>query len=117
MRITNDLSDRTLMEELGSRIARSRLDRNMTRVQLAHEAGVSAKTVFRVEGGGSVQFSLVVRILRALRFLENFELLVPEPPVVGPIEQMDLVRKRRRRASGKPPMRKKQHPWKWGDEE
>ena len=64
---------------LGQRIARYRLNRNMTQSALAGEAGVSLPTVQRLEGGHSTQATNLIRVLRALRLLGNLDNLVPEP--------------------------------------
>ena len=100
------------MAELGERLARSRLDRNLTQEQLAREAGISRDTLQRLERGGGVALTALLRVLRALGLLERVEALVPEP-LPSPIEQLEHEQRRRRRASGSrgddAP-----RPWRWG---
>lgn len=107
-------SDSAVQKALGDRLARIRLERNLTQTELADQAGVSKRTVERLEGGGSTQLSSFIRICRALGLLERLEQLVPAP-VPSPIEQLALRGKRRLRARPRtePAERK---PWKWGDE-
>ncbi|MBX3130172.1 MAG: helix-turn-helix transcriptional regulator [Polyangiaceae bacterium] len=107
-------SDSAVQKALGERLARVRLERNLTQTELADQAGVSKRTVERLEGGGSTQLSSFIRICRALGLLERLEQLVP-PPVPSPIEQLALRGKRRLRARPRrTPVERK--PWKWGDE-
>lgn len=115
MQLTNDLTDDTLLAELGRRLAQQRLDRDLTQQELADEAGVSRHTVHRLEDGESVTLTAFMRVLRALRLLDGLEALVPEP-LPSPIEQLERAGARRRRASGS---RRKADardagPWRWG---
>ena len=112
---TETASDRTVLEELGRRIARYRLNRNMTQEALATEAGVSTPTLHRMEHGHSAQTTSFVRVLRALDLLPNLDALVPEP-TVSPVQQVRLQGRTRRRASSPRPPRDKE-PWSWGDDE
>ena len=116
MKFVGSLSDDAVLKELGHRIARYRLNRNWTQSALAEEAGVSQRTVVRIEHGRSTQTSNLVRILRVLGILANFEALIPEP-AVSPIQQLQMRGKSRRRAS--PPTEKPEskQPWSWGDDE
>lgn len=107
------------MAEIGTRLARLRLDRNLTQAELATEAGVSRRTVERVEAGESAQLSSLVRLLRALGVLENLDAFLPEP-TLSPVEQLKLSGKTRRRASKgrrrKDAAKPAAKPWTWGDD-
>ena len=86
----------------------------MTQSQVAKEAGISKRTVERIENGSSAQFSSLIRLLRALDLVGGLEHLVPEE---GP-SPMELLRtrgKRRVRASGKQ-VPSKTRDWAWGDD-
>ena len=99
MRVVKETTDEAVLGELGRRLAQVRLGKNLTQAQLAVNAGVSKRTVERLEGGGvAPQLSGFIRICRALDLLERFELLVPEP-VASPMAQLKLGGKQRRRAS------------------
>jgi transcriptional regulator with XRE-family HTH domain len=97
MKITNQTTDAAVLAELGRRLERTRLDRNLTQEQLAAEAGVSRQTIVRAESGGVVKLPAFIRILRALDMLAGLEVLVP-PPVPSPIEQLDRRGRQRKRA-------------------
>ena len=111
----NDLSDGALLRRLGERLLQYRLNRNITQAALAKEAGVSVRTINRVERGHSTQLSNFLRLLRSLGLLENMDALVPEP-ALSPIQQIKLHGKSRKRASSEEPVKDKEV-WAWGDEE
>lgn len=99
MKITTQLTDDVILAELGHRLAQVRLERNLTQAQLALEAGVSKRTIERLEkGSAATQLSSIIRLCRVLDLLERLELLVPEP-VPSPMAQLQLRGKQRQRAS------------------
>lgn len=112
------MTDSAVLSELGQRLARHRLERNLTQAALAKEAGVSKRTLIRLEAGESTQLTNLVRMLRALRLLKNLDTLVP-PPVPSPIEQLRTKGRERKRASPRtdegPPT--KPGEWTWGDDQ
>lgn len=121
MKINRDIADEAVLQELGSRIARYRLNRNMTQSALANEAGVSPLTVHRIEHGHSTQALNLIRILRALDLLENLAALIPAP-VASPIQQLRMQGKTRKRASSRSASSRSKEsesdePWSWGHEE
>ncbi len=120
MRIEKYLTDEAVLSELGARLQRTRLERNLTQRELAGEAGVERKVLQRIEAGESVTLGGFIRVLRALGLLDALDQLVPEP-VPSPIELLKLHGKRRRRASGArlkstPHQQEQGTPWHWGDE-
>jgi len=116
MKFTNDHSDDAVLKEIGNRITRYRLNQDKTQAALAQEAGVSHRTMIRVEHGHSVQASNLIRILRALQLVENLDAVIPEP-AVSPVQQLKMQGKQRRRASSKSVQPQKESTWSWGDEE
>lgn len=119
MKIESYLTDGAVLSELGARLERTRLARNLTQRQLAQEAGVERKVVARIEAGESVKLTSFVRVLRVLGLLDTLDQLVP-PPLPSPIDLLTRHDKTRRRASGQ---RRKGAPatdqvaqWHWGDE-
>jgi len=113
MKFTEKSSDSAILEELGSRIAQYRLNRNLTQEDLANEAGISLRTLVRIEQGYPAQMTSIVRLLRILRLLMNMEALIPEPPV-SPVQQLKMEGKKRKRASSKAAMLTNKQPWSWG---
>ena len=116
MEFKETVSDRSTLEELGNRLSRHRLNRNQTQRALAEEAGVSLRTIIRIEQGESVQLVSLIRVLRAIGLLENLDALVPTPPV-SPIQRAKRHGQRRQRASSRSEKTDRNVPWSWGDEE
>ena len=116
MKITNDNSDSAVLKEMGNRIAQYRLNQDKTQAALAQEAGVSNRTMTRVENGNSIQASSLIRILRALKLVDNLDGLIPEP-VASPVQQLKMQGKQRKRASSKLEKPSSEGTWSWGDEE
>ncbi len=115
MKISTQLSDDLVLKELGARLARIRLDRNLTQADLSDRAGVSKRTLERLEAGEvGTQLSGFIRICRALEMLERLEVLIPAP-LPSPIAQLKLRGKQRRRASGGKTSAVSEKPWTWGE--
>jgi transcriptional regulator with XRE-family HTH domain len=119
MKIDHNLTDEATLAALGTRLGRTRLERNLTQRELAEQAGVERKAIQRIEAGESVTLTSFIRVLRALGLLEALDQLLPEP-VPSPIEQLKLRGRERRRASGsrgrRPPRKAETGHWRWGDE-
>ena len=63
MKIVKPATDAAVLTEIGRRLARVRLEKNLTQVQLAEQAGVSKSTVQRLESGDvSPQLSGFIRV-------------------------------------------------------
>lgn len=115
MRITSLMTNAAVLSEIGQRLERLRLERNITQEDLAREAGISRRTLVRLEQGEElVGAAALLRVLRALGLLEQMEQLVPEP-LPSPIEQLRLQGRRRQRASGAQ-RDDIAAPWAWRDE-
>ena len=116
MNFTYNLSDAATLKELGARIARHRLNRNQTQEALAEEAGISQRTLHRIEHGGSTNITNILRILRVLQLLGNLEVLIPEP-AISPLQQVKMQGRKRQRASSPGEKPEPNKPWTWGDKE
>ncbi len=117
MKISSRLADEAILRELGSRLAAARLARNLTQAALAEEAGLSKRTVERLESGEvAARLSAFVRVCRVLGLVDRLDALVPSP-AVSPIDQLKLAGRRRQRASGsRTSDAPAKRPWTWGDE-
>lgn len=115
MNISNLLTDRTILAEIGGRIMRRRIEMQLTQADLAVQAGVSKRTIERLEDGASVQLSTLIRILRVLERLPGLEQLIPsgEP---GPMELLRNQGKVRQRASRRK-VSVHEPAWSWNDDE
>jgi transcriptional regulator with XRE-family HTH domain len=112
MQIDDGMGDAAILAELGARLASLRLAANTTQAALADAAGVSKRTIERLEAGESTQSANLVRVMRALGILDALETALP---AAGP-GPMQLLRGRgraRRRASGDEAPGPDREPWHW----
>jgi transcriptional regulator with XRE-family HTH domain len=121
MKIDSNLTDEVVIAELGRRLARWRLERNLSQTQFGELAGIGRRTIQRLEAGEPVQLASFIRALRALGLLDSLELLVPEP-TPSPLQRLQLAGRERRRAGrgrGSEPDRgdESAEPWSWGEED
>jgi transcriptional regulator with XRE-family HTH domain len=82
---------------LCKRLESIRLSRNITQAQLAEEAGVSSRTIGRLEKGQGVSMDTFIRVMMALNIQQNLEALMPDPNV-RPIERVGMGAGERKRA-------------------
>ncbi|MBL9121810.1 MAG: helix-turn-helix transcriptional regulator [Phycisphaerae bacterium] len=115
-------SEAAVLRLLGERLSQYRLRRNLSQEALAQEAGVSERTLVRLEQGESTQLANLARVLRALGLLASLGDLVPPVPP-SPLEQLRTQSKVRRRAARRVKRAKSDGPaeggsppWTWGDE-
>ena len=100
---------------LCKRLESIRLSRNITQAQLAEEAGVSPRTIGRLEKGQGVSVDTFIRIMIALGIQQSLEALLPDP-TVRPIERVGIGAGERKRA--RPTQTSNERPtWSWGDGE
>lgn len=115
MNITTQLTDEGILKELGERLTGARLERNLTQAALAEQAGVSKRTVERLESGEvATQLSGFLRVCRALGLVQRFDALVPAA-VASPITQLKLQGRKRQRASGRKVALGEPKKWTWGE--
>ena len=114
MPIQRLMSDEALLHELGHRIARLRLERNLSQAQLAEQAGISKRTLERLEAGSAAtQLSLFLRVLRQLDLLERLELLLPEPQP-SPLALLEQQQQATRQRASRRRIAKPASSWSWG---
>ena len=74
-----------LQAALGERLRRLRLDRNLNQHTTAEKAGISEKALRNLEGGRGSTVETLLRVLKALEYLQGIEMLAPEISV-NPLE-------------------------------
>jgi transcriptional regulator with XRE-family HTH domain len=116
MKIEQQLTVEAILGEFGERIARRRLDLQLSQAEVATRAGLAKRTVERIEAGESIQMASLIRVMRVLDLLAGFDALLPE---AGP-RPLDLLRlkgKERKRASAPRQAPQSGKEWHWGDDE
>jgi hypothetical protein len=108
MKLTPELTDAAVLAELGARLARRRIDATLTQALLAE----------RLESGRSTDFSMLVRVLRALKLTEGLDALIADAPQspIALLKQKGRERKRARHprgSAGGAQARPPAGPWKW----
>jgi len=114
MKITGSLTDDAVLAELGARIARRRVEMQLTQAAVAEQAGIAKRTLERMEAGEASQLATLVRVLRVLDAASALDSLVPES---GP-RPMELLKRKgkvRKRASGRRAAQTTDKPWRWDD--
>ena len=79
--ISDSQTNKDVMLEIGRRIRAARIDRSLARAELAQLAGSAETTVARAENGDKISLLQFIKLLRALRGLENLERVVPDPGI------------------------------------
>lgn len=75
-------SNAAILEVIGKRFLRARLNEGMEQQELADKAGVNVSTVQSLEHGKrSVGMIKVVAVMRALGKLHEIDNFMPEPPI------------------------------------
>lgn len=106
-------SSEQVIVDLGARLERVRLAHNETQVQLARRAGVSSRTIVRLEKGEAPSLDTFVRVMQALGLTSYLEALIPDSDI-RPMERVQHRGHERRRARLVPPATGGR-PFRWGD--
>ena len=78
MKITELTYEKEILCELGRRIKQHRVALNITQSELASRCEISLSTEIRIENGVDSKISNYIKILIALGFVENLNILIPE---------------------------------------
>lgn len=107
-------TSRQLEEALGKRIEDIRLSRNITQRMIANEAGISERTLWRLETGKGVSLDTFIRVLIALNLQDRLAELLPDQEI-RPMERIMKNRTQRKRAR---PIRNKKSDdsWSWSED-
>ncbi len=90
------MTNAAIAAELGARLERLRLERNIPQQILADEIGITPKSYRQmISGGGKLEN--MIAALRALDCLQQLDNFLPEQPP-SPLAQLKLKRKERLRA-------------------
>jgi transcriptional regulator with XRE-family HTH domain len=118
MKLHAELTDTAVLQELGIRLERRRIDAGLTQAALADQAGISKRTLERIEAGHSTDLIMLIRTLRTLQLFDGLENLIPDLPQspIALLRRRGHERKRvgrPRKASEHAAERTSSRPWKW----
>jgi transcriptional regulator with XRE-family HTH domain len=74
-------SPQELQIELGRRMRQLRLSRNIDQRAAAEKAGITRAALQNLEAGRGSSVQTLLRVLKALNYLEGIEMLAPQPTV------------------------------------
>ena len=113
MKIDGQLTDSAVLQEIGARLSRQRIEAGLTQADLAAQAGLSKRTLERIEAGHGAELVSLIRVLRALRLADGLDRAVAELPP-SPMALLKLRGKQRRRAPrARPRAGALGAPWTW----
>ena len=112
MKITHLLTDDAVLAELGARIAGRRIELQLTQAAVAEQAGISKRTLERIEAGLTSQLATLVRVLRVLDAASGLDSVIPESET-RPMDLLKQKNKVRQRASGRRAAKAIGKPWRW----
>ena len=91
--------NKDILKDLGNRLKQNRLNQNLTAKELSVRSGVSERTLTGFERGEkNISLVTLIELLRGLQLLDHLELLLPEIPLVSPLEMVEIEKKKRKRA-------------------
>ena len=109
------LNSQQIEQRLCKKLESVRLMKNITQAHLADEAGVSRRTISRMENGKGVSLDTFIRVMKALDLTDHLATLVPST-AIRPIER---VKRKGERKNASSPRVKKDVPrdkkWEWGN--
>lgn len=114
MKLTSQLTDDAILAELGQRLARRRIELQLTQAEAAQQAGIGKRTLERLEAGESAQLSSLLRLLRVLELVPQLDQAIPAA-TPGPMELLRHRGKMRQRASGRRGAKPPERPWTWDE--
>ena len=103
-----------IRSEIGARLARLRLSRNVTQAMLAKDAGIGLGALRRLEAGKPSTLDTFLRVVLALGLDEAILGAVPTGQI-RPIERVSRTGSERKRARPKAPG-DSDPAWTWGDD-
>lgn len=109
MKINRQSPERSVLAELGQRLARVRKQHGLSQVRLAEQAGIGVATLRRIEGGQDSQLETWIKLLKSLGMASALDTLLPET-FESPMQEALAERK-----SGKP--KRVDRAIQWGDEQ
>ncbi|MBO6764737.1 helix-turn-helix domain-containing protein [Maricaulis sp.] len=103
----------SLLGQLGLRMEAYRISRQLKQEELADRAGISARTLRRLEADGNGTLDTFARLLRALDLDHRLLDIIPDA-TVSPLDTRSTAQAPRQRVRHR--AEEPDTPWTWGDE-
>lgn len=88
--------------------------KNISQAKLAEEAGVSRRTISRMENGKGVSLDTFIRVMQALGLTDQLDALIPASDI-RPIDRVNRKAPRKNASSPRTP-KGNDKKWQWGDQ-
>ena len=109
--ITSEIIERDICKKL----EQIRLLKNISQAKLAEAAGVSRRTISRMENGGGISLDTFIRIMQVLNLTDHLTAMLPNSDI-RPVERVGRKGKGERKNASSPRTTKKTKKWEWGSE-
>ena len=96
------MTDKALLQLMGSFIKETRLRKNRTQQEIANAAGINRTTLVQIEKGGGGNMQSFVQIMRSIEQLQIFDFFEVSQQL-SPLQLAKLNIKKRQRAIGTKP--------------
>lgn len=103
-----------IIKQMGETLAQIRLSRNITQDDLASIAGISTRTLSRLESGEKTSLDTLVRLMQALNLESHLAALLPDPGV-QPVQQLEGRGAERKRVRSRSVKKGKDQAWRWDE--
>ena len=113
---TKYINSETIERDICKKLERIRLLKNISQAKLAEAAGVSRRTISRMENGEGISLDTFIRVMQALNLTDHLTAMLPNPEI-RPIERVGRKGKGERKNASSPRTPKKTKKWEWGSEE
>ena len=113
---TERVNSEAIERDVCKKLERIRLLKNTSQAKLAEAAGVSRRTISRMENGEGISLDTFIRVMQALNLTDHLTAMLPNPEI-RPIERVGRKGKGERKNASSPRTPKKTKKWEWGSEE
>ena len=113
---TKHTGSETIEREICKKLERIRLLKNISQAKLAEAAGVSRRTISRMENGGGISFDTFIRVMQVLNLTDHLMAMLPSSEI-RPIERVGRNGKGERKNASSPRTPKTTKKWEWGSEQ
>ena len=113
---TERVNSEAIERDVCKKLERIRLLKNISQAKLAEAAGVSRRTISRMENGEGISLDTFIRVMQALNLTDHLTAMLPNPEI-RPIERVGRKGKGERKNASSPRTPKKTKKWEWGSEE
>ena len=98
---TKYINSETIERDICKKLERIRLLKNISQAKLAEAAGVSRRTISRMENGGGISLDTFIRVMQALNLTDHLTAMLPNSDI-RPVERAGRKGKGERKNASSP---------------